>query len=133
YVCDVTESWASYDVTEGAIPEAFENPEGEGVAGPLECITRPIRFGFIEASGACAQVARIQSDSLLWLRSKIRETGRIRPISCAAIPTMGGEEKTLRRMWRAFFAGVGAMAPAAGIPASPRFLTHLRSIKELAE
>ncbi len=111
---ETTESFSAWDVAGGAVPEAQKNPEGESPAGPRECIDRPIRYAFVEACGIGRQEGRVLYDSAMWLRRKIRNSGRVRPLNCVRVGALDSDRheavtNTLLRMWRAVFAGVAAV------------------------
>ena len=147
----LTELWDNWDPTAGhvkqaAVQKADSHPFLER-ANALVTIEHPGLFQYVELSSHNAQSGRTHYETGLWVRQRIRSSGKARPVNCVKIygadnpegdgpatPFGGRQNDGIARFWRNLFAGMASVrfqrAPG-GLGLNDTAQQHIRAARVL--
>ena len=152
----ITEMWDHWDPTNGAVKGAkvqhpdlggwyaeYTNPELHEFSNYSYSIQDTISYDFVDIGNHNAQDGQIHYNTGIWVRSTIKNSGKIRPINNVKI--YGADASQLwsgsiregqERFWRNIFAGHASARfhrPGAGIGLSKFAQNNIRSVRMLTE
>jgi len=152
----ITEMWDHWDPTNGAVKGAkvqhpdlggwyaeYTNPDLHLESNYSYTLRDTLNYDFIDISNHNAQDGQMHYNTGLWIRNRIKESGKIRPINNVKI--YGADETQLwsgsvreaeQRFWRNIFAGHASARfhrPSAGIGLNRRAAMNMLSMRKIAD
>lgn len=144
---ETTDMFDNWDPSDGRVPGAMIQDTARHPflhrSNALVSIDHPERYSFVDISNHNAQRGQVHYETAMFVRERIKNSGRIRPFGCDKMygGPMNSEfsstpHEGLERWWRNVFAGMAAVRfhrPPAGLGLSGQAQTHIRGMRMLCE
>jgi hypothetical protein len=142
---EVTQSWDSFDPTDGGVKEAsVQNPSVHFFtkrASVSNTLNNPDVYTFIEISNHNAQRGEVHYKTGHYVWNKVQESGILRPINNVKVygaetSWAGSAQEGMQRFWRNVFAGSAAVRfhrPPSGLGSTDIALSNIKSMRMLTD